>query len=75
MQILDGGRERSTGTPRRKAVMPGRCPGRHDHYYNTTSRGGSPDPPHTCVISPPEGNCRAVGQETHRARGYEALQY
>jgi len=40
---------------------------------NATSRGGAPDPPRTCVISPLGINCRAVGQETPRARGYVAL--
>jgi len=36
-------------------------------YDSAVSRGGSPDPPRTCVISLLGGNCLAAGQETRRA--------
>ena len=52
-----------TGAQRRKGL---------DHH-NATLRGGSPDPPRTCLNLPARRILFAVGQETHRARGYGAL--
>jgi len=45
------------------------------YYCKASLRGGSPDPPRTCLNQPARRMFRAVGQETHRARGYVALWY